>query len=67
MKEESLKLKEVFSEELFVEVLSSSNDLVIVRGGNEKPPVPKPSGFGCGMACGLGCGDNCDSSCVSGC
>lgn len=50
---------DLFPEAIFEEMLSSSEDLIVIRGGNKKPIT-------CGDGCGLGCGDGCGLSC-SGC
>lgn len=57
MKKESQKVKEVFSEELFTDLLSSSEDLLVIRGGSIKKPIT--AGDGCGQGCGDGCGSGC--------
>lgn len=57
MKKESQKVKEVFSEELFSDLLSSSEDLLVIRGGSFNKPIT--AGSGCGQGCGDGCGAGC--------
>lgn len=56
MDKQMLKIQKGFLEDLFDEMLSSEEDLLLVKGGNEKPIT---CGNGCGMGCGSGCGLNC--------
>lgn len=50
---------DLFKESIFEEMLSTPEDLIVIRGGNKKPLT-------CGNGCGLGCGDGCGAGC-SGC
>lgn len=58
-----MKEPNVFSESLFEEMLSSSEELAVIRGGIVDPPKSPPN---CGRGCGQGCGDSCGDGC-SGC
>lgn len=59
-KEESLKMQEVFSEELFTEALTSSEEMIVIRGGIKSPTE---KGDWCGVGCSGSGGDNCGVGC----
>lgn len=59
-KDVSTKNQEVFLDELFVDELSSVEDLIVIRGGDKKPDK---TGDWCGIGCPDSSGDACGISC----
>ena len=56
----NLSLEELFPEKLFEEMLSSTEELMVIRGGRDDANL---SGVGCGNNCGSGCGILCGNNC----
>lgn len=61
---EELPKASLFPEALFEDMLSSNEELMIIRGGREDSVT---CGAGCGDNCGSNCGESCGSVCGSGC